>query len=254
MQLVKTSLIRVAVCASSLLLGSGLHAQSPVPGGSSATMNAVLTKLFGGNSAFTARSDVRVMDKDRKETLSVTMKVISLDGKTRSEVDMAQVKSAELPPEATANLKQMGMDRVISIMRPDKKTIYLMYPGLQAYVDMPFAKEEAEAFEKDVKMEKTQLGKETIDGHPCTKNKVEVINDKGEKQEMTVWNATDLKDFPVQIQAQEKDTIILMRYKEVQFVKPDAKQFDPPTGYKQYADNQQVMQKAMEKILGGANK
>jgi hypothetical protein len=250
----KTSLIRLAVCTTVLLLGSALHAQSPVPGGSSAAMNAVLTKLFGGNNTFAAKSDVRVMDKDRKETMSVTMNVVSLDGKIRSEVDMTQVKSAELPPELTANLKQMGMDRVVSVMRPDKKTIYLIYPSLQAYVNMPFAKEEAEAFEKDVKMEKTQLGKETIDGHACTKYKVLVIDDKGEKQEMTVWNATDMKDFPVQIEVQEKDNTILMRYREVQFIKPDAKQFDPPTSYKQYADNQQLMQKAMEKVLGGAGK
>jgi len=250
----KSSFLRLAVCAGGILLGSALHAQSPVPGGSSAAMNAVLTKLFGSNNTFVAKSDVRVMDKDRKETMSVTMNVVSLDGKIRSEVDMTQVKSAELPPELTANLKQMGMDRVVSIMRPDKKAIYLVYPSLQAYVNMPFAKEEAEAFEKDAKMEKTQLGKETIDGHSCTKNKVVVVDGKGGKQEVIVWNATDLKDFPVQIQVQEKDSIILMLYREIQFIKPDGKQFDPPSGYKQYADNQQLMQKAMEKILGGADK
>ncbi len=254
MQLVKTSFMRLVFWAAGILLSSALHAQSPMPGGSSAAMNAVLTKLFGANNTFAAKSGVRVMDKDQKETMSVTMNVLSLDGKIRSEVDMTQVKSAELPPELTANLKQMGMDRVVSVMRPDKKTIYLIYPGLQSYVDMPFGKEEAEAFEKEAKMEKTQLGKETIDGHPCTKSKVVVTDDKGQKQEAIVWNATDMKNFPVQIQVQEKGTTILMSYKEVQFTKPDAKQFDPPAGYKQYADNQQLMQKAMEKMLGGAEK
>jgi len=252
----KTSFIRLAVCAGGLLMGLALHAQSPVPGGSSGGMNAVLIKFFGSNTAFIARSEVQVLDKDRKETMSVTMNVAMLDGKMRSEVDMTQMKSAVLPPDAAANLKKMGMDRVVSIMRSDKKTMYLIYPSLQSYVNMPLPKEEAEALEKEPKMEKTQLGKETIDGLPCTKNKVVVTDDKGEKHEATIWNATDLRDFPVQLQFQEKDTIIVMHYKQVQFVKPDAKQFDPPANYTLYADNLQLMQKAMEKLQGdpGANK
>jgi hypothetical protein len=186
----------------------------------------------------------------------MTMNIAMLNGKMRSEVDMTQMKSAELPPDAAVSLKKMGMDRVVSIMRPDRKTMYLIYPNLQSYVNMPLPKEEAEALEKEPKMEKTQLGKETIDGHPCTKNKVVVTDDKGEKHEATIWNATDMKDFPVQLQIQEKDAIIVMHYKQVQFVKPDAKQFDPPADYKQYADNLQLMQKAMEKLQGdpGAKK
>lgn len=219
-------------------------------------MNAVLTKFFGSNTAFTARSEVRILDKDRKESMSLSMKVAMLDGKMRSEVDMTQLKSAELPPDAISNLKQIGMDRVVSILRPDKKAMFLIYPGLQACVNVPLPREEAEALDKEPKMEKTELGRETIDGHPCIKNKVIVTNDKGEKHEATIWNATDLKDFPVQIQIQEKDTTIALSYKQVQFVKPDAKQFELPADYKQYADNLQLMQKAMEKLQGnpGANK
>jgi uncharacterized protein DUF4412 len=256
MQFVKTSFLRLAVCTGSLLIGSVLHAQSPVPGGSSAGMSAVLTKFFGSNTAFTARSEVQVLDKDRNETMSITMNIAMLYGKMRSEVDMTRMKSAELPPDAAVSLKKMGMDRVVSIMRPDKKAMYLIYPGLQSYVDMPLPKEEAEALEKEPKMEKTQLGKETIDGHPCTKNRVVVTDEKAEKQEATVWNATDMKDFPVQLQIQEKDAIIVMHYKQVQFVKPDAGQFDPPANYTLYADNLQLMQKAMEKLQAdpGANK
>jgi len=38
-------------------------------------------------------------------------------------------------------------------------------------------------------------------GRPsCVKNKVIVTDDKGDKHESTVWNATDLKNFPVKIE------------------------------------------------------
>ncbi|MBI3852655.1 MAG: DUF4412 domain-containing protein [Verrucomicrobia bacterium] len=256
MRLPNHSFVPLAVCVGGLLAGLTLNAQTPLTGGSSAGMNAALTKFFGSNTNFTARSDVRILDDEKKETMSLTMNVAMLDGKMRSDVDMTKLKSAELPPEAIANLKQMGMDHVVSIMRPDKKAMYLIYPGLQAYVNLPLPKAEAEALDKEPKMEKTELGKETIDGHPCTKSKVVVTDDKGEKHEATVWNAADLKDFPVQIQVQEKDTFIMMRYQQLQFIKPDAQQFDPPTGYTQYSDNLKLMQKAMEKSSGnpGGNK
>ena len=36
------------------------------------------------------------------------------------------------------------------------------------------------------KLEATELGKETVAGHPCVKNKVIVTDDKGDKHESTV--------------------------------------------------------------------
>ena len=65
------------------------------------------------------------------------------------------------------------------------------------------------------------------------KNKVTVRSDKGPVLEAVTWNATDLKDFPIQIQMKEKDNKVLMHFTQVSFVKPDAKQFDLPSNYGQ---------------------
>jgi len=46
-----------------------------------------------------------------------------------------------------------------------------------------------------------------------------------------VWNATDLKDFPIQIEMKEKDRTVRMHFTDVRFVKPEAKQFEIPTAY-----------------------
>ena len=56
----------------------------------------------------------------------------------------------------------------------------------------------------DFKVEMTEIGKETVDGHPCVKNKVVVTDKENKKHESTVWNATDLKNFPIKIQTQEQ--------------------------------------------------
>ena len=34
-------------------------------------------------------------------------------------------------------MKSMGMDTMISISRPDLKLMYLVYPGLNSYAEMP---------------------------------------------------------------------------------------------------------------------
>jgi hypothetical protein len=86
------------------------------------------------------------------------------------------------------------------------------------------------------------------------KNKVVITDDKGQKSEVTVWNATDLKDFPVQIQTAEKENTVVMRYRDIQFAKPDAKQFDAPAGFTEFGDVQQLMEGVMKKMLGSAGK
>jgi len=94
---------------------------------------------------------------------------------------------------------------------------------------------------------KTPLGKETIDGHPCVKNRVVMTDAKGQKAEAVVWNATDLKEFPVQMQMNDKQTTVVMRYKEVHLSKPDAKQFDAPAGFTKHSDMQQLMMAIAQK-------
>src|SRR5207249_2517026 len=96
----------------------------------------------------------------------------------------------------------------------------------------PLPKEETAA---NLKVEKTTLGKETVDGHPCAKNQVVVKNGTNVVLTATTWNASDLKDFPVQVVTKEKDMTSIMHFQEILFVRLDAKQFEPPAGFKQYS-------------------
>jgi hypothetical protein len=117
------------------------------------------------------------------------------------------------------------------VFRPDKKVTYVIYPGIQSYQEVILVKGEADAFEKGLKLKKAALGKETIDGHPCVKNKAIISDGKTQVFEATTWNATDLKDFPVRIEMKEKVNTVRMTFSQVRFVKPEAKQFEVPAGY-----------------------
>jgi hypothetical protein len=100
-------------------------------------------------------------------------------------------------------------------------------------------------------VEKTRVGRETIDGHPCEKTKVVVSAATGQKHEAVVWYATDLKGFPLKIQMDQQQMLVVMHYRDVKLERPDPKQFEPPTGAVKFASVEQLVQSAMMKMLGG---
>jgi len=222
----------------------------PGPGSPSTGMSANFTRLFGPNPAFTASVEMKTSSAERGEVTFV-MNLALRDTNMRADIDMAQIKGESIPPAAIAQMKQMGMDRVINITRGDQKTIYIIYPGMKSYAKMTLPPADAAALEKEPKIEKTELGKETIDGHACVKSKVVMTTSDGKSQEFTVWAASDLKDFPVQIQTGEKGGTLVMHYTNIKFVKPDAAQFEPPADFTAYDDLQKMMMSAMQKMMGG---
>src|SRR5437867_791310 len=162
---------KLPVLLACLLLACSLGFAQMPGSGSPAGVSAALTKLFGDVKAFTAKADIRVVDKSQKESMSGSMNFALLDKNIRVELDITQMKNKDMPEAATASLKQLGMAQVVSIIRPDKKLVYVIYPDQKSYLSMPLPKEEAEAADKTPKVQKTALGKETIEGHPCVKNK-----------------------------------------------------------------------------------
>ncbi|HOX58916.1 MAG TPA: hypothetical protein P5205_16920 [Candidatus Paceibacterota bacterium] len=219
----------VAVSAALLMDGTAF-AQIPAAG-SPAGINAAFVKLFGAVTTFTARAEARVIDRSQQETVRMPMDWAALDGKVRLEINLEQMTNKDLPPGTVASLKQSGMARIVSLFRPDQKATYVVYPGVQSYQNVPLAPGEVEAAQKGLKLEKSALGKETIEGHACVKNKVVVKGEKGAVLEAITWNAADLKDFPMQIEMKEKQTTVRLRFSQVQFARPDAKQFDLPANY-----------------------
>ena len=238
-----------AVCV--LLAASSALAQLPGGDGSPGVSTAML-KLFGTNNAFTARADVQVVDGGKVEQLRTPMAFAALDVRLRVEIDMAQIRGKNLPPAAVAGLKQLGMDRVVSLLRPDKQALFILYPNAQSYVHLPFTKEEIAA-DKNLKVEKTALARETVAGHPCVKNQVVVRSGTNIVLAATTWNAGDLKDFPVQIATQENDMTSIMRFDQIQFVRPDAKQFEPPAGFKRFNNAQSLVLARSAKVPNGTS-
>lgn len=246
--------------AMALALGVGVHQLSAQfgPGGmGDFTMRGLpkfdgkFNRVFGENTAFSGELEVQ-LPSSSGETKSIPAKVCSLDGRMRLELDMASLGGANLPPDAAAQMKAMGMDRMVLLNDPAKKTAYMIYPGLESYVEFEQKDaEDAKAAEKH-KLETTELGKETITGHPCVKNKVVITDDKGATHEFTTWNATDLKKFPLKIVTSQGGKEVTMLFKNPKLAKPDAALFELPKNHQRYGNFMEMMQEAMMKKFGGA--
>jgi hypothetical protein len=218
----------------------------PPPGPS---FGAEMAKVFGDNSAFSATMEMHMPGGADGGEVTMLGKMAFLEGKSRFEMDMSQMKNSKMPPQAATQMKQMGMDKMTAISRPDKNLSYLLYPGLQAYVEN-LSQNASPKSPSDFKVETTELGKENVEGHDCVKNKVVVTDTTGKAREFTVWSASDLKKFPVRIVTDQGGSTMTMIFKDVHLSAPDAGQFDPPGDYKKYDSMMALMQTEMMKRAG----
>jgi hypothetical protein len=222
--------------------------QAQLAGMSGPRFNGAIAKLFGDNAAFSA--DVEFQMTSDGQTMTIPGKIAFDSGKSRFEMNITDAKGSRMPPGIAEHMKTMGMDQTVVISQPDAKFSYLVYPGLAAYTEMPRQDPDAASPQSALKVETTELGKETVDGHPCVKNKVLITDDQGKAQEATVWNATDLNKFPIKIEFTQQGHLSTMTFKNIKTSKPDPALFSPPSDYKKYDNQRELMQQEMMKRMG----
>jgi hypothetical protein len=243
------SLLASAVVGLGLLTG---YAQPGGPGSAPGGphLGGAMSKLFGDNQVFSAGLETQIAPKSGKP-MTMPGQIFFDAGKSRFEINLADMKGGKMSPDTVSQMKSMGMDQMVTIARPDKMLAYMVYPGLQSYAPIQLSKGDRTPTEGDFKVEIAEIGKETVDGHPCVKNKYTVIDKDGAKHESTVWNATDLKKFPVKIQTTEGSDEVTMLFKNVSLTKPAAKLFEAPADFQKYDSVMQLMQTEMMKRMGG---
>lgn len=233
----KALIARLSLLAAVSLLTLNLAAQAPgMPGGG---MDKMFTQLFGKTKSFTAEAEIQASGA------TIVMGFSMLDGKMRMETDLSKIKGAQMPPAMVQTMKDMGMDKMVNIVAADQKSMLLVYPGLKSYVAMPVPDDGTAG--KEPKVETTKLGEETVEGQACVKNKVVVTSATGEKHEMTVWNAKELQDFPVQSEFADGPNKATMKFRNIKLAAPDAKGFELPADYEKFDGIPQLMQSAMMK-------
>jgi hypothetical protein len=210
-------------------------------------LSSSLGKVFGKNSAFSAKVQMVTKDSGGKEIMEAPVDFAFTGGSIYWSMDLAEVKGTAIPPEAAAQLKQLGMSLTVFIIKPDAKYFHLVYPELKSFVEMPIAEAEQAAAKAQVKTER--LGEEAIGTSKCVKNKVTVTTD-GKAEELFTWNAPEQKDFPIRVEFMDRDKQVTLNFKEVKLEKPEAKLFAPPAGFTKYDNVDQILKAIMLKRFG----
>jgi hypothetical protein len=237
----KTGFTSILTLAASLFCLSASAAGGPGGPG----MDEAFLKLFGGNPDFSAAIESR-SEVEKGQFLVMKGKMFLSGGNARMEFALDTSAGDE---ETAEQLKAMGMDKMVSIARPDKKMSYLVYPSLECCVDMPDTATNADSKAGEDKIDITPEGKETAEGHPCVRNKVVITSPDGTKEESLVWNATDLKNFPVKIEQGSGNEKMTIFFRDVDFAKSDSALFEVPSSYKHYLNFQTMMQEQMMKRM-----
>ena len=224
-----------------LLLVSVSSAQ--MPGGPPPDPCLALGKFFSRDAAFTASAKVVVAGKKARDNQTMVMLFAVSGGNMRNEMDMTKMSGA--PAQEVAGMKQMGMDKMVILKLADKQAAYIVYPKLQSYCDLPSGRKG----NTEGKVVKTELGSDTVEQHACTKSKLTLTDKDGQTAEALVWEATDLKNFPIQYQTVEERQTTTTTFSDIKMGKPDAALFELPGTYKKYDNMQQMMMANMQRLM-----
>ena len=219
---------------------------------------AAAIKLFGSFTNFTADADLRVTDRGGAEVFTGPVTYALSGYKARVDADASKATSAKLSAATLAQLQALGAVQVAAIARADQLKGYALLPVLSAYaqVAIPANIAAAALAGTNATLVKTPLGTETIGGHPTVKHQTTVTTPTGQVVSALVWNATDLQNFPIQIQYADSQGTVTATFKQVSLVTPASSLFDVPAGYTLYtpatvpADLKAAAKDALKKALG----
>jgi hypothetical protein len=229
-----------------LLLLLGLLPVTPVKAQTSdgldpAVISFLLTNVFGAHHSFTGVADIQVNEPGMPSTLQIGL--CRQGDKYRVFLDFANFQGGAATAPLMRLMRQMGTDKIINIMRLDKGVTWRVYPGVQAYHESTIALQTEGATEETKtslaailksKMDRADAGEETVNGHPCAKKQIRLVNGREQLDIGFLWLARDMKDFPVRIELRNDGTPFVITFKEVRTTNVDARLFEVPAGYQKY--------------------
>jgi len=241
---------RSLVVAAVLALRLGLNPASAqfAPGaGEVPGMEPAMRKLFEKVEGFTSRT-VMTIGGGGSQNVKLTVAMSMLKGDTRTEVDLAKMEGAAIPPEMLNQLKAAGMDRMVTLSLARDGRSMMIYPGLKAYAELSKPRA-AGAKAPECTMEKSSLGTEDVGGKSCDKSSVKFACEGLPEIAMTVWFEKTGKGLPVKLAMTQDGVNLTMEFRDFKETKPEAALFAEPTDFKKHASMEELMTANMQKLM-----
>ncbi len=178
--------------------------------------------MYYGKRDFSAIMETTSTDKKGSNSFSVKIPIAKAGKKIRMDMDYAgMTKTADMPS---------GIRKIVTIHRGDKQVTYSVYPNKKKYIAHKLT--DKNYYEKP-DVQRTKIGRETINGHSTIKYKVTITFKNGNIQNGLIWNAKDLDQMTIKsivVDDKFKVTTILTNIK---LKAPSAKLFEIPAKYTQ---------------------
>jgi hypothetical protein len=232
------TLVRVALARSIILvvlLGTvvSLRAQVPAtPHANQIEFFFTISNAFHPHHAFTCEMEVTgplfARPGQPGSNVSMPLRLAMADGKIRMESWFPTGVSNAGPQ--VLEMKRLHVDHHALISNPEKHALYIIFPEIAAYGEKRlFDFQQPDA--RKTKIEFTDLGKGKVGGHDCVKKRLVFSDDFGKLDEVTVWYALDLTNFPARLEMTDSSNSIAWTLKDVMFERPKPEIFEPPANY-----------------------
>jgi hypothetical protein len=150
-----------------------------------------------------------------------------------TQISQTPPTSPQMPPwkiyKSGANYRTENSPGQSTIYLPGRNKLYqtVGHPAFCVELRMDKAKTLRSPLQQDpgTKVEKKPVGTEVFEGHPCTVEDVVMTSRDGKGMQAKVWEANDLKGFPVKIEALGSPTFI---FRDIVLATPDPALFQPP--------------------------
>jgi hypothetical protein len=218
-----------------------VQAQFRAPGGLPPGFHHALLDVLAGGPPFSGRAQIQLTNGPDKEPISMSCNIAVLSGNMRLELD-SFLPGTNLPPTDIANVKNM---RSISILRPDKNRMYLLFPDYKSYVEIAYSAGAGTDPVPPPKISKIPLGKEPVGDQLCNKCHWNMAEINGEQYDVTVWASTNLNNFPIQIKV--GPPMALVTFQNLHMEAPDSGLFEVPADYIKYEGIQKIIQQESAK-------
>ena len=122
----------------------------------------------------------------------------------------------------------------INIIRPDKKVIWMLMIDSKTYMEIPLdmSKQDIQSklHDPNIKTDKEFIANEVVDKHPAKKYHLTITTDGKKEKSGYIWEATDLGNFPVKYESEDKKMTTV--WKNIKTGGVTDSVFELPAGYK----------------------
>jgi hypothetical protein len=157
-----------------------------------------------------------------------------LEGRIRTELSLQYIQE-EFDKTATwATLRQIGIERVVSVTLPRLSAVKVMFPAVESYVSKDLHSADVPAY---MRTQKILVGPQKLNDQTFEKFDGALEYSTGDRIPVELWQLPGLESLPSYMKINHKEgSAVTIHLEKIQRGKVPAKLFETPQSYSQYAD------------------